>query len=306
MPAGSHTCRPVILEKPSGTFIALTFALNLFACAVDIGTDDLADSESLALVAGDRTFEVTLPSGQQYVEVFVRQNGIQNVATAIQASGVDNGDGTTTYALTRAGYAASDAVEYRFYSYLPGSPGVFTPGPIENAWYGQAAIPVTQDAAVVYSSLGTGPAAGRNFGAQPSVDVGEYHLTSEGLFGYSLAGRVPSGATITGAAWLVPAAYAPGGPVVHLRLNRVTTPWAESTVTWNSRPAYVFSREIELTSGAANRVDVTAEVAAAAASGTVSLAVQPSPAHSSTDNVFIDAREKVGGAPTSLLVTWRR
>src|SRR5215216_1670152 len=93
---------------------------------------------------GRRTFQVTLASGQQYVEVFVRQNGVQNVATAIQGSGVDHGDGTATYSLTRDGYAASDVIEYRFYSYQPGAAGVFTPGPLEGVWLGQAAVPVAQ------------------------------------------------------------------------------------------------------------------------------------------------------------------
>lgn len=88
------------------------------------------------LGGGQLKLQVTLPSGQQYVEVFARQNGVQNVAVAIQSSAQNNGNGTTTYSLTRAGYAASDKVEYRFYSYKSASPGVFTPGPAEQVWYG--------------------------------------------------------------------------------------------------------------------------------------------------------------------------
>ena len=38
-------------------------------------------------------FAVVLPSGQAYVEVFARQNGIQNVAQNIVNSEQDNGDG---------------------------------------------------------------------------------------------------------------------------------------------------------------------------------------------------------------------
>src|SRR5207302_2714310 len=71
---------------------------------------------------------------QAYVEVFARQNGIQNVAQNIVNSEQDNGDGTSTYSYVRQGYSACDAVDYRFYSYLPSSPGVFTPGPIESSW----------------------------------------------------------------------------------------------------------------------------------------------------------------------------
>jgi hypothetical protein len=83
---------------------------------------------------GSVELAVVLPSDQAYVEVFVRQNGIQNVAQNIVGSEQNNGDGTSTYSYVRNGYSASDAMDYRFYSYLPSSPGVFTPGPIENVW----------------------------------------------------------------------------------------------------------------------------------------------------------------------------
>src|SRR5262245_50617861 len=100
-------------------------------------------------------FQVTLPCGQQYVEVFARQNGIQNLAIAIQGSAVDHGDGTATYSFVRSGYAPGDFVEYRFYSYLPRSPGVFTPGPIEWRWYlaadaGTTRVRTAKDASVVF------------------------------------------------------------------------------------------------------------------------------------------------------------
>ena len=83
---------------------------------------------------GTIAFEVTLPTSQQYVEVFVRQNGLQNVAQNIADNAVYNNDGTYTYKVIRSGYNAGNIVEYRFYSYAPNSPGVFTPGPIENSW----------------------------------------------------------------------------------------------------------------------------------------------------------------------------
>jgi hypothetical protein len=83
---------------------------------------------------GSVEFSVDLPAGQAYVEVFVRHNGIQNIATNIAASAVDHGDGTATYRHLAGGYRAGDTIEYRFYSYLPRSPGVFSPGPVEHAW----------------------------------------------------------------------------------------------------------------------------------------------------------------------------
>ena len=282
------------------------------------GDEDLASSEAqlascaapalgtgsvCRLPGGQLQFQVTLPAGQQYVELFVRQNGVQNVASAIQASGVESADGSTTYALVRSGYAAADQVEYRFYSYRPASPGVFTPGPAEAVWYGFARLPVVKDAAAIYSSYGTGPSADRNFGGAASVDIGEYHLTSEGLFGYALAG-IPAGAAITGAELVIPAAYAPGGFVVHLRLHQVTAPWSESTVTWNNKPARAFVRDVVVDTTGESRLDVTAQVAAALAAGEVSFVLQPSSLEPSVDNVFIDAKEKPGGAPTWLDISW--
>jgi len=90
---------------------------------------------------GQVAFEAKLPSGQQFVQVFARQNGQQNVAEAITASAQTNGDGTATYTYVRSGYLKGDKIEYRFYSYLPGQSGVFTPGASEFNWsnyqYGQ-------------------------------------------------------------------------------------------------------------------------------------------------------------------------
>jgi hypothetical protein len=301
----------------------LALASTLAGCVAEIdGGDAIAEVESAiatciapapgtgssCALGGDQvTFQVTLASGQHYVEVFARQNGVQNVATAIVGSAVDHGDGTATYSLTRGGYAASDVVEYRFYSYRPGSPGVFTPGPVEAAWSTAPSassttitVPVARDAAAIYSSYGLGVVPNRNFGSASSIDIGEYHLVSEGLFGYSLAAI---GADVTGAELVIPPATVPGGSTVTLRLNVVTSPWAESTVTWNSKPSYRFVREVVLAPYVENRVDVTAEVAAAVAAGDISFALQPSATAPSTDNIFIDSKEKVGGAATSLVVT---
>jgi hypothetical protein len=85
---------------------------------------------------GDVKLTVTLPSNQAYVEVFVQQNGVQNVAKNIVSSGVANAGGTTTYSYVApaSGFADGDQLITRFYSYKASSPGVFTPGPVEVAW----------------------------------------------------------------------------------------------------------------------------------------------------------------------------
>src|SRR5687767_13101939 len=43
----------------------------------------LGRGNSCALAEGKIRFQVTLPSGQAYVELFARQNGLQNLATNI-------------------------------------------------------------------------------------------------------------------------------------------------------------------------------------------------------------------------------
>ena len=91
---------------------------------------------------GQVAFEIKLPANQQFVQVFARQNGQQNLAESITASAQNNGDGTATYTYVRGGYQQGDLIQYRFYSYLPGQTGVFTPGATESNWtsfqYGQA------------------------------------------------------------------------------------------------------------------------------------------------------------------------
>ena len=122
---------------------ALMVATTLAAFA---GTAS-ANETSSATDLGDGTLEyaIVLPSGQAFVQLFVRQNGIQNIALDITHLATDLGDGTTRYALTiNDYYKVGEILEYRFYHYLPNSPGLFTPGPIENEWrwirYGQPRV----------------------------------------------------------------------------------------------------------------------------------------------------------------------
>ena len=100
--------------------------------------------------------------------------------------------------------------------------------------------------------------------------------------------------------------YDKGGPTVTVRVGRVLGAWSESTVTWNTRPAYAWAGEAKITSGTESRLDVTSIVKSAVAEGAsdVSVVLQPSASAPSTDNVFIDAKEKVGGVPTKLVVEW--
>lgn len=316
-----------MLSNELKLLVGVAFSSALLGCQLDVaeeGEEILGQSSQALEVCvspangsgnvcnlggGQLKLQVTLPSGQQYVEVFARQNGSQNVAVAIQASGVSNGNGTTTYSLTRAGYAASDKVEYRFYSFKPSSPGVFTPGPAEQVWYGYiAALPVTKDAAVIYNSYGLGYVPNQNFGSSSYVDIGEYQLTSEGLFGYGLA-AIPSGATVSKAELVIPSTTStPIAANVNMVLNKITSAWTESSVTWNTKPSYSSLGNVVVNHNAETRLDVTSSVSGALSVGEVSFALQPSAAHSTTDNVFIQSKENTspGAQRTSLSVHFRK
>jgi hypothetical protein len=270
------------------------------------GTGSICD-----LGNGTLRFSVTLPSGQQYVEVFSRQNGLQNVATNIVANAKKHADGTTTYSLDRGGYGLGDLVEYRFYSYLPRSPGRFTPGPQEMKWYSYSLCEpapepvvideaVSKDASLIYSSYAYGVVPDRNFGANSTVDSATYHHDSWALFGYPLTG-VSSGQTVTKAELVIPALTTASGPTGSFTLLGVTNSasWSESTVTRNTAPAATAFGEFTVTAGVENRLDVTALVDAAVSSGASEVSFLLKPLQ---NNLFIDAKEKVGGQPTYLHV----
>jgi uncharacterized repeat protein (TIGR01451 family) len=89
------------------------------------------------LANGDMRYAVTFSSPQAYVEAFVRQNGVQNVAGNIVGNRVNNADGTVTYfrVVPASNYHAGDVINVRFYSYKAGAPSVFTPGPAEFVSY---------------------------------------------------------------------------------------------------------------------------------------------------------------------------
>jgi hypothetical protein len=89
------------------------------------------------LTNGDVQITATFPAAQSYVEVFVQVNGGQVAAGDVSGSKVTNADGTFSYTrVVPASYFHNgDAVTYRFYSYITGQAGVFTPGPAELVWF---------------------------------------------------------------------------------------------------------------------------------------------------------------------------
>ncbi len=309
--------------------LALASALPaLVACqAADVADDDaemLAGSSSALVVCpepalnrtalcdlgdGQLRFLVTLPSNQKYVEVFARQNGIQNVAVDITKTAHVQFDGTTTYSFSRTGYRDGDHVEYRFYSYLPNSPGVFTPGPQEQVWVGYdyravktLELDVTKDASLIYASLGTGPSADRNFGSASTVDVAGYHHDSRGLFGYDIS-SLDDTLLVKKVELVMPAMWAPGGNLGKFSLAKVndSKAWRENTVTWLTTPAATLFGEFEVDVTKVNRLDVTSLVTAALGQGEseVSFLLEDI-----QNNLFIDSKEKVGGQATYLSVEY--
>ena len=156
-----------LIEKekvPSESVSASSDALTLPYSATDLG-------------GGTVRFSVTLPSGQHYVEVFSRKNGVQNVAHNITSSGVVNSDGTTTYTFEKGGYVTGDSIEYRFYSYV--GPGVFTPGPGETTWvtFGYGGATTFQTSSGTYV-LGTQKdTSGRTFSYQVETTTDRTFVT---------------------------------------------------------------------------------------------------------------------------------
>jgi hypothetical protein len=252
---------------------------------------------------------VTLQLGQQYVELFVRENGIQNVALDVTKTAHVHYNGWATYAATLSGYQDGDHLEYRFYSYLPGKPGLFTPGPQENVWLThdyaadrQLDLPVTRDASLIYSSYGTGPSSNRNFGSAATVDVASYHHDSRGLFGYDLA-ALDDTMLIKKAELVIPAMWAAAGSVGSFTLSKVDAgaSWQEHTVTWLTTPAATLFDDFTVDASGENRLDITSLVADAAAAGETELSVL---LEDIQNNLFIDSKEKVGGKPTFLHVEY--
>jgi hypothetical protein len=126
-------------------FMIRALAVVIFAMGAGGEARAAQTGTATDLGGGGVEFDITLPSGQAFVQLFVRQNGIQNIALDITHLATDLGNGTTRYALTINNYyKVGEILEYRFYHYLPNSPGLFTSGPIENEWrwirYGQPRV----------------------------------------------------------------------------------------------------------------------------------------------------------------------
>mmetsp|Transcript_6183 Transcript_6183/g.18654 ORF Transcript_6183/g.18654 Transcript_6183/m.18654 type:complete len:131 (-) Transcript_6183:198-590(-) len=110
---------------------ALTILLALVASVYSAHLSD-GYTNATCMKNGRVKFEVVLPSNQKYVEIFVAKNeGHPFVAKAIQNTERKLGNGNSNYRRIVGGFKKGDMIMYRFYSYLPNSPGRFTPGPME-------------------------------------------------------------------------------------------------------------------------------------------------------------------------------
>jgi hypothetical protein len=113
-----------MIEKVLLGFIGVMFLTN--ACFAD------SSQKISELANGEIKFEVTYTEPKDYVEVFIKQNDVQNIATDITNSVTANVDGTYSYQLIHPGYAAGDLVAARFYGHSNGiqefTPAQFIPG----------------------------------------------------------------------------------------------------------------------------------------------------------------------------------
>ncbi|MEK8024056.1 MAG: hypothetical protein AAB229_09645 [Candidatus Hydrogenedentota bacterium] len=106
--------------------VALTLVLGISTAVVPALAEDLS--------GGRCRFSANFSRPQAWIEIFIRRNGAQIFAGSIMASQARLVDGTYSYEHVLGGFSAGDFIEHRFYSYAAGAPGVFTPGPSENAW----------------------------------------------------------------------------------------------------------------------------------------------------------------------------
>ncbi len=277
--------------------------------AIQTSKNYTANCKATNIGNGTIVFEITLPTSQQNVEVFVRQNGMQNVSQSIVDKVVYNYDGTNTYKFTNSGYKAGDVVEYRFYSYALDGSKEFTPGPIENSWNkldttsSSFIAPVTKDATLIQNSYCCGWVPDRNFGSNSTVDAGSYHHTCKGAFGFSLS-DIPSNKVVTEAFLVFPHLSSAGGGNGSVVINKInnSSSWQESTVTWNNAPAYTFYNTFSLPSEGSASINITELVSGAVLANEKEISIMMTP---NTDNFFVDSKENPSGKAAYIQIKTR-
>jgi len=147
----------VFVPGPSEGVWSDPFFYNQTQCTTNTTGCDYPDAGNMKLTIqpdGSVTYSITFDHLQAYVELFAKKDGLQNIALNIVGSQINNPDGTYTYTYTTAPnmYEQGSQIQYRFYSYEPSSPGVFTPGPTENVW-SQTVTYVPCGITAVYVSL---------------------------------------------------------------------------------------------------------------------------------------------------------
>jgi len=101
-------------------------------------------------------------------------------------------------------------------------------------------IPVSKDAQVTYQSKACPYPTCPNEGSSSSIVIGNYEITSEGLFGFTLA-SIPASANILSASLHLPTGSSPfGSQEIALSVFKLTdnTAWTESTVVWDNKPSF--------------------------------------------------------------------
>lgn len=165
-------------------------------------------------------------------------------------------------------------------------------------------IPVSKDAQVTYQSKACPYPTCPNEGSSSSIVIGNYEITSEGLFGFTLA-SIPASANILSASLHLPTGSSPfGSQEIALSVFKLTdnTAWTESTVVWDNKPSFdtpAIGSVSFVMPGPASPLDVTAAVQSEFNKAAKSIGFRVT----ASLNVFLNSKEAVSGS-ASLVVTY--
>lgn len=156
-------------------------------------------------------------------------------------------------------------------------------------------ITASKDAQVTYQSKACPYPTCSNQGASTSIVIGNYEITSEGYFGFSLS-SIPSTANILSAKLKLPSGFSPyGSQPITLTVNQIVdnSAWSESTIVWDNKPSFspsALGTTSFVAPGPADPLDVTSAVSGARITGSIGFRVVTSL------NVFLQSKESGNGA----------
>jgi hypothetical protein len=166
-------------------------------------------------------------------------------------------------------------------------------------------IPVSKDTQITRESKACAYPTCPNEGSSPTIVVGNYEITSKGLFGFNLAPYIPSGSTVTHATLQLPGGSSPfSSTPITVTAYTLLSDFNEMTVVWDTAPAFgpsVGTTQFQYPGPLSAPIDVTTQVQTQfAGSKIIGFGVEAQPPY----NVFFDSREAPSGTPASLTVEY--